>query len=120
LPTTARRQMEGWYISFNGDLTPGEPSRSAAFARKFEDRFGVEPSQAAVNAYDLTAAVLGGASRVGVQRQKIHDAVLTCRYEAAVGGPLAFNPNGDRQGGELTLYRLTNEEFQVLEEVPAP
>ncbi len=120
LSTTARRQMEGWYISFNGDLTPGEPDRFSAFARKFEDRFGVAPTQAAVNTYDLTAAVLDAASRVGVHRQKILEEVLAGRYEAGVGGPLSFNPNGDRQGGELTLYRLTNGEFQVLEEVPAP
>jgi ABC-type branched-subunit amino acid transport system substrate-binding protein len=120
LSEAARNTMEGWYVTFNGDPTPGGSQRFSEFAAKFHDRFGVPPSQSAINSYDVTAAVLETASQVGVDRHKILEAVLTGEYEAGVGGALAFEPGGDRQGGYLTLYRLVNGNFELLGEIEAP
>ncbi len=120
LSEQARHRLEGWYAIFNGDPTPGEPRQFSEFAIRFEERFGVQPSEYATNAYDLTAAVLEAAASVGVDRQKILQAVRTGEYEAAVGGPLTFESNGDRQGGSLTIYRFVNGDFELLGEIEAP
>ncbi len=120
LSIEARSHMEGWYAIFNGDPTPGDPQRISEFAATFQDRFGVAPSQYAVNAYDVTAAVLETATDMGADRQKIRQAVLTGEYEAAMGGSLAFEPNGDKQGGVLAVYKLVNGDFELLEEIEAP
>jgi branched-chain amino acid transport system substrate-binding protein len=120
LSIEARAKMEGWYVVFNGDPTPGGTEGFAEFSERFQRRFGVPPSQYAANAYDLTAAVLEATSRTGVDRQKVAEAVLTGTYDGGVGGPLTFQPNGDRQGGSLALYRLVAGEFTLSEEIPAP
>lgn len=120
LSEEARGRMEGWHVIFNGDATPGEPQRFSDFASRFQGRFGVAPSQYAVNAYDVTAAVVDAAASVGVDRQKILQAVLTGEYEATVGAPLAFGQNGDRRGGALTIYRLVNGDFELLSDIEAP
>lgn len=115
-----RQLMEGWYVVFNGDATPGEPGRFEDFDRRFRARYGEQPSQYAANAYDLTAAVLEATRRVGPDRGKIATEVLSGTYEAAIRGPLRFAPNGDVQGGQLTLYRLSGGKFVVQEELAVP
>ncbi len=111
--------MEGWQVVFNGDLTPGDPARFGLFSREFEEHFGAPPSQYAMNAYDATTLVLEAAARVGKDRRKIIDEVLTGVYEGGAGGPVSFDTNGDIQRGELTLYRLVHGEFVATEELPA-
>lgn len=120
LSADARDLMEGWYTTFNGVLTPGASQTISEFGDRFQDRFGVPPSQYAVNAYDLTAAVLEAAANVGVDRHRLLQAVLTGEHQAGVGGPLSFEPNGDRQGGVLTLYRLLDGDFELLGEIESP
>jgi branched-chain amino acid transport system substrate-binding protein len=115
-----RQLMEGWYVTFNGDATPGETERFEGFARRFQARYGQEPSQYAANAYDLTAAVLEAIRRVGPDRAMIANEVLTGTYEAAIAGPLSFDRKGDVQGGWLTLFRLTGGEFVAREEIAVP
>lgn len=115
-----RQLMEGWYVVFNGDATPGEPGRFEDFDRRFQARYGERPTQYATNAYDLTAAVLEATRRVGPDRSKIATEVLSGTYGAAIRGQLRFAPNGDAQGGQLTLYRLSGGEFVVQEELAVP
>lgn len=116
-----RERMEGWFMTFNGDSTPGQdPIRFGQFASRFKQRFGTDPSQYAANTYDVTAAVLEAAANVGVDRQKLPDAMLGGTYEEGVTGPLRFHSNGDRQGGSLTLYRLVKGKFVQQEELAVP
>jgi branched-chain amino acid transport system substrate-binding protein len=115
-----RQLMEGWYVVFNGDATPGESGRFEDFAQRFEMQYGEQPSQYAANAYDLTAAVLEATKRVGPHRGKIAKEVLGGTYVAAIAGPVRFAPNGDVLGGHLTLYRLSAGEFVAEEELAVP
>ncbi|HEY0068683.1 MAG TPA: branched-chain amino acid ABC transporter substrate-binding protein [Chloroflexia bacterium] len=115
-----RASMEGWYVTFNGDATPGGPGLFDDFAGRFEQRFSVRPSQYAANAYDVTAAILAAAARVGVDRGKILEEVLGGSYEEGVAGPLRFEANGDIRGGSLTLYRLLGGEYVRQEALAAP
>lgn len=116
----ARDHLEGWYVTFNGEALPGESARFTEFEARFQGRFGVPPSQYAVNAYDVTAAVLEAAANVGIDRQRILQEVLNGEYEVAVGRPLAFEPSGDREGGAIAMYRLVNGDFELLEKIEAP
>jgi ABC-type branched-subunit amino acid transport system substrate-binding protein len=120
LPQGNRQPMEGWYVIFNGDATPGEQGRFEDFARLFAARYGEQPSQYAANAYDFTAAVLQATGRVGPERGKIANEVLAGTFEAAIAGPLQFDPHGDVRAGHLTLYRLTRGEFVEQEELAVP
>jgi branched-chain amino acid transport system substrate-binding protein len=115
-----RASMQGWYVTFNGDATPGGPGRFGEFAGRFEQRFGVQPSQYAANAYDVTAAILAAAARVGIDRGKILEEVLRGSYDEGVTGPLRFEANGDIRGGSLTLYRLLGGEYVRQEALAAP
>lgn len=115
-----RARMEGWCIIYNGDATPGEPGRFEEFAQRFQGRFGVPPSQYAANAYDVTAAILEAASRVGVDREKILEQIVRGSYEEGVVGPLRFEANGDVRSGSLTLYRLLGGRYVQQEELAVP
>lgn len=112
--------LEGWYVIFNGDSTPGEPERWNELARKFQARYNEQPSQYAANAYDLTSALIEAAARVGVDRSKIAGEVIAGTYEAGIGGPLRFDAKGDVQRGALTLYKLVAGKFVLQEELPVP
>ncbi|MEA2575778.1 MAG: branched-chain amino acid transport system substrate-binding protein [Chloroflexia bacterium] len=112
--------IEGWYVVFNGDTTPGDPGHFADFAAAFESRYGLLPSQYAANAYDATAAVLDAAAHGSVDRKSILDGVRAGTYEGGVSGKLSFHPNGDIQGGALTLFRVQGGEFKVQEEIVVP
>jgi branched-chain amino acid transport system substrate-binding protein len=120
LSQEGRQLMEGWYVVFNGDASPGDPARFEDFASRFERRYGEQPSQYAANAFDLTAALLEATRRVGPDRGKIASEVLAGTYEDAISAPLRFDAHGDAAGGHLTLYRLTGGEFVEQEELAVP
>lgn len=119
LPRNERMRMEGWYVIFNGDATPGAQGQFSEFSELFEQRFGREPSQYAFNAYELARAVLETAQS-GTERQKFVERFFSRYAGEAASGRTLFKGKGDPDMANLTLYRLVGGEYQVQKELEAP
>ena len=114
-----RRRMEGWYVIFNGDSTPGPEAAFRDFSTRFRQRFGQEPTQYAYNAYELAGAALDTAQSE-TDAGNFVDAFFG-RYSGEEGKTgLRFKPNGDPAQASMTLYRLVEGEFQVQKELQIP
>jgi len=100
--------------------SPGLPIDSMPggkeFREKFNAKYGVIQNYAPY-AYD--------AARVMVEAMKLADSADPAKYLpylsrvqlAGVTGPISFDDKGDIRGGAITLYRVKNGKWEVLETV---
>lgn len=118
LTSLERESMQGWHILFNDDPRLKASAPYLSFVRRFQARYGHEPSRFAANAYDLATLALDAAQTAGRDRRSIIDAVLNDSKQEGVTGPARFTPSGDIIGRRVTSYHVQDGTFQ-LEDLPA-
>jgi branched-chain amino acid transport system substrate-binding protein len=113
---------EGFEAVFPYDPTRNDP-KWIDFNKRFEARFNEKPEQFASLAYDAMNALLNSICRAGLNRARIHDALVETETYDGVTGHMVFDPNqkntaplylGTVHNGAIT-YRIA----RMTKEVPA-
>jgi branched-chain amino acid transport system substrate-binding protein len=112
----AGRAAEGVVASTPG-LPPARMPGGEAFRRDFVARYGIIQNYAPY-AYDAAGTLIEAMEAAGSSEPaRIIEALRGIRRDG-VTGPLAFDEKGDIRGGAVTLYRVVNGEWQVVESAP--
>jgi branched-chain amino acid transport system substrate-binding protein len=83
---------EGFEAVFPFDPTRNDP-KWTDFNRRFEGRFHEKPEQFASLAYDAMNALLDSICKAGLNRARIHDALVNIEQYDGVTGRMVFDPN---------------------------
>jgi branched-chain amino acid transport system substrate-binding protein len=85
------------------------PAAGRAFAAKFRDRFGHEPSRYAAYGYEAMAVVLNAVRRAGSsgdERQPVIDSFFDTRGRGSILGAYSIDTVGNTTLNRMTGYRL--------------
>jgi len=100
--------------------SPGLPIDSMPggkeFRKKFTERFGTIQTYAPY-AYDAAMTMVEAMKMADSAEPAKYLAELPRLQRAGVTGPISFDERGDIRGGAITLYRVKNGKWEVLETV---
>lgn len=80
-------------------VAPGHwRARGKTFRQEFQDTYGYLPNAVAAYAYDGMRVIVQAIEQVGLDRERIRDAVANIHYMQGVTGPIRFDAKGNRLG----------------------
>ncbi len=109
----AGNDSEGVVASSPG-LPLGDMPGGTAFREKFESKHGVIQNYAPY-AYDATMTLVEAMRAAGSPDPARYRPELARLARQGVTGPIAFDANGDIKGGAITMYRVKDGKWTVLE-----
>jgi branched-chain amino acid transport system substrate-binding protein len=108
---------EGWYCTIAAPHVFDKPE-VAAWAKKFQDKFGGPPEDYSVTAYDAALVILDAIKRVAasgkeVNRDNVRDAIQSTKLDT-LQGPVSFDANGDINNRIVSVFRITKDDKYPL------
>jgi len=110
---------EGWYVP-NVAPDPAASAAAAAWAERFQGRFGSAPSGYSLAAYTAVTVIADALGRVvkrgqPVTRANVRDAIEATRLPDALSGPVSFDRDGDLERPVVSIYQVKSGAFQHVE-----
>jgi branched-chain amino acid transport system substrate-binding protein len=104
---------EGWYCTIAAPHVFDKPE-VAAWAKKFQDKFGGPPEDYSVTAYDAGLVILDAIKRVAasgkeVNRDNVRDAIQSSKLNT-LQGEVSFDANGDINNRIVSVFRITKDD----------
>ena len=112
----AGRAAEGVIASTPG-LPPAQMPGGEAFRHDFVAKYGIIQNYAPY-AYDAAATLIAAMEQAGSAEPGRIVAALRTLERDGVTGPIAFDERGDIRGGAVTLYRVAQGQWQVIDTAP--
>jgi len=111
---------EGWYATIAAPNILENPDAAPVIAR-FAKKFGQQPENYSITAYDAALVILDAIKRVAasgkeVTRETVRDAMQTGHVET-IQGEIAFDDNGDLQNRVISVFRIAKDDKYPLDEV---
>lgn len=104
---------EGWYVTTASPHVMDEP-RVAAWVKRFAAKFGKEPEDYSITAYDAALVILDAIRRVAaagkeITRDAVRDAIQTTHLET-LQGEVSFDANGDLRNHVVSVFRIVRND----------
>jgi len=111
---------EGWYATIAAPNILENPEAAPVIAR-FAQKFGQQPENYSITAYDAALVILDGIKRVAasgkeITRETMRDAMQTGHVKT-IQGEIAFDDNGDLQNRVISVFRIVKDDKYPLDEV---
>ena len=111
---------EGWYATIAAPNILENPE-AAPVIERFAKKFGQQPENYSITAYDAALVILDGIKRVAasgkeVTREAVRDAMQTGHVKT-IQGEIAFDDNGDLQNRVISVFRIVKDDKYPLDEV---
>jgi len=111
---------EGWYATIAAPNILENPEAAPVIAR-FAKKFGQQPENYSITAYDAALVILDAIKRVAasgkeVTRETVRDAMQTGHVKT-IQGEIAFDDNGDLQNRVISVFRIAKDDKYPLDEV---
>jgi len=111
---------EGWYATIAAPNILENPEAAPVIAR-FAKKFGQQPENYSITAYDAALVILDAVKRVAasgkeVTRETVRDAMQTGHVKT-IQGEIAFDDNGDLQNRVISVFRIAKDDKYPLDEV---
>jgi branched-chain amino acid transport system substrate-binding protein len=111
---------EGWYATIAAPNILENPEAAPVIAR-FAKKFGQQPENYSITAYDAALVILDAVKRVAasgkeVTRETVRDAMQTGHVKT-IQGEVAFDDNGDLQNRVISVFRVAKDDKYPLDEV---
>jgi branched-chain amino acid transport system substrate-binding protein len=108
---------EGWYCTIAAPHVFDKPE-VAAWAKKFQDKFGGPPEDYSVTAYDAALVILDAIKRVAasgkeVNRTNVRDAIQSAKLDT-LQGEVSFDANGDVNNRIVSVFKITKDDKYPL------
>ena len=108
---------EGWYCTIAAPHVLDRPD-VAAWAKRFEAKFGGPPEDYSITAYDAALVILDAIKRVAasgkeVNRDNVRDAIQTAHVKT-LQGEVSFDKNGDITNRIVSVFRITKDDKYPL------
>ena len=104
---------EGWYATIAAPNILENPE-AAPIIDRFAKKYGQQPENYSITAYDAALVILDAIKRVAasgkeVTREAIRDAMQTARVKT-IQGEVAFDDNGDLQNRVISVFRIVKDD----------
>jgi branched-chain amino acid transport system substrate-binding protein len=104
---------EGWYCTIAAPHVFDKPE-VAAWAKKFQDKFGGPPEDYSVTAYDAALVILAAIKAVAaggkeVNRGNVRDAIQAAKVDT-LQGEVSFDANGDINNRIVSVFKITKDD----------
>jgi len=111
---------EGWYATIAAPNILENPEAAPVIAR-FAKKFGQQPENYSITAYDAALVIFDAIKRVAasgkeVTRETMRDAMQTGHVKT-IQGEVAFDDNGDLQNRVISVFRIAKDDKYPLDEV---
>jgi len=111
---------EGWYATIAAPNILENPE-AAPVIERFAKKFGQQPENYSITAYDAALVILDAIKRVAasgkeVTREAVRDAMQTGHVKT-IQGEIAFDDNGDLQNRVISVFRIVKDDKYPLNEV---
>ena len=111
---------EGWYATIAAPNILENPDAAPVISR-FAKKFGQQPENYSITAYDAALVILDAIKRVAasgkeVTRETVRDAMQTGHVKT-IQGEIAFDDNGDLQNRVISVFRIAKDDKYPLDEV---
>ena len=111
---------EGWYATIAAPNILENPE-AAPVIERFAKKFGQQPENYSITAYDAALVIIDAIKRVAasgkeVTRETVRDAIQTGRVKT-IQGEVAFDDNGDLQNRVISVFRIAKDDKYPLDEV---
>ena len=111
---------EGWYATIAAPNILENPDAAPVIAR-FAKKFGQQPENYSITAYDAALVILDAIKRVAasgkeVTRETVRDAMQSGHVKT-IQGEIAFDDNGDLQNRVISVFRIAKDDKYPLDEV---
>jgi branched-chain amino acid transport system substrate-binding protein len=111
---------DGWYATIAAPNILENPEAAPVIAR-FAKKFGQQPENYSITAYDAAMVILDAIKRVAasgkeVTRETVRDAMQTGHVKT-IQGEIAFDDNGDLQNRVISVFRIAKDDKYPLDEV---
>jgi branched-chain amino acid transport system substrate-binding protein len=111
---------EGWYATIAAPNVLENPEAAPTIER-FVKKYGLQPENYSITAYDAALVILDAIKRVAasdkeVTRGAVRDAVQTAHVKT-LQGEITFDDNGDVQNRVISVFRIVKDDKYPLDDV---
>jgi branched-chain amino acid transport system substrate-binding protein len=105
--------VEGWYCTIAAPHVLDQPE-VAAWAKRFQDKFGGPPEDYSITAYDAGLVIIDAIKRVAdsgkeVNRDNVRDAIQSAKVKT-LQGEVSFDENGDITNRIVSVFKITKDD----------
>src|SRR5260370_5578335 len=106
------RAADGWYEAIAGPDIRENPE-AAPVSERFVKKYGQQPENYSITAYDAALIILDAVKRVAasgkeVTREAVRDAMQTAHVKT-LQGEITFDENGDLRKREISVIRIVKD-----------
>jgi len=111
---------EGWFATIAAPNILENPD-AAPVIERFAKKFGQQPENYSITAYDAALVILDAVKRVAasgteVTRDAVRDAIQAARVKT-LQGEITFDENGDLRNREISVFRIVKNDKYPLDDV---
>jgi branched-chain amino acid transport system substrate-binding protein len=111
---------EGWYATIAAPNILENPE-AAPIIERFVKKYGQQPENYSITAYDAALVILDTVKRVAasgkeVTREAVRDAMQTAHVKT-LQGEITFDENGDLRNREISVFRILKDDKYPLDDV---
>jgi branched-chain amino acid transport system substrate-binding protein len=111
---------EGWYATIAAPNVLENPD-AAPMIERFVKKYGQQPDNYSITAYDAALVILDAVGRVaaagkGVTRDALRDAIQTSRVKT-LQGDVSFDANGDIENRLISVFQIAKNDKYPLDDV---
>jgi branched-chain amino acid transport system substrate-binding protein len=111
---------EGWYATIAAPNVLENPEAAPTIER-FAKKYGQQPENYSITAYDAALVILDAVKRVAasgkeVTRGAVRDAIQTAHVKT-LQGEISFDENGDVQNRVISVFRIVKDDKYPLDDV---
>ncbi len=103
--------IEGWYVTIASPHVMGQ-QEVAPWVKAFEDKYGRQPSDYAITAYDGMMVIADAVRRVAtsgpVTRAAMRNAIASARVQT-LQGEVSFDENGDLASRTVSIFQVKRD-----------
>ena len=109
---------EGWYVALTSPHLEGE--KIAAWQSRYQQRWGMAPSDYSVTAYDAALVILDAVRRVAasgkpIDRHAVRDAIQATNLDTPQGN-IQFDANGDIVDHTISIFQVKRDPAYPLDD----
>jgi branched-chain amino acid transport system substrate-binding protein len=110
----------GWYATFAAPNLLENPD-AAPMIERFVKKYGIQPHNASITAYDAALVILDAVGRVAasgteVTRDALRDAIQASHVKT-LQGEISFDANGDIENRVISVFQITKNDKYPYEDV---
>ncbi|MGH7030197.1 MAG: branched-chain amino acid ABC transporter substrate-binding protein [Stellaceae bacterium] len=111
---------QGWYATIAAPNVLDNPD-AAPFIQKFAQKYGKQPDNYSITAYDAAQVILAAVKSVGaagkdVTRAAVRDAIQQSHVKT-LQGVVSFDANGDIENRVISVFQITKNDKYPLDDV---